>query len=67
MGRSRGLCSMSEQKKGLLLTPNEKIRLAADVVMFMQEKAREFGKNLSGKSISDVLVLAEMLGGELAD
>lgn len=58
---------MSEQEKSLFLTPHEKIRLAADVAVFMQEKARGLGKNLSGKSISDVLVLTEMLGGELAD
>ncbi|TBL68156.1 hypothetical protein [Hafnia alvei] len=55
------------QDKSSPLTPHEKIGLAADVAVFMQEKARELGKNLSGKSVSDVLVLTEMLGGELAD
>lgn len=55
------------QTKNLVLTPHEKVELAADVVVFIQEKARGIGKNLSGKGISDVLVLAEMLGGESVD
>lgn len=64
---SEAAMKRGDQKKCLPFTPHEKIGLAADVVVFMQEKARGLGKNLSGKGFSEVLVLAEMLGSESVD
>ncbi len=48
-------------------TAKEKVALAAELVVYLQEKARGLGKNLSGKGFSEVLVLAEMLGSESVD